>query len=738
MNGNHKLHSRQFNGYELDGGVYKFPEGTKDFLDAAFTHATLVKKGKRLLYYNIPASFDIETSSFYAIKDDGKHEDAIKQATMYIWQFGINGHVIYGRTWYEFGLFIESLVNYAKLNRNCRLIIYVHNLSYEFQFIKNYFKWDDVFSMKTRRPVYAVSGGLEFRCSYYLSNYALAYIGDNLLTKYPVKKMVGDLDYSLIRHSNTPLTEKELGYAINDVRVVMSYIQEKIENDGSIAEIPLTNTGYVRNHCRKVCFGEMNPDDPDEYREGMNYKAIMRTLKLQSAEEYEQAKRCFMGGFTHANAMYVNQTLSDVNLNKDVASDYPSQMAYQYFPMSSSIYIGSVDKEDILRQYLKTYCCMFDLYIVNIRPRVLFENILSVSRCEFVDSAPYVTNNGRIVSCDGILMTTVTELDFNMLEKFYVWDGIYVDNMRIYKRGYLPTLLIKAVLDFYMKKTTLKDVLGHETEYMVSKNMLNASFGMIVTDIIRDMFEYDEEWTKFSPDIASSIEKYNKSYSRFLFYPWGVWVTAHARNTLFRAILELGEDYVYSDTDSVKGFNKEKHQKFFDNYNTEIKALAIQASARHGIPLEYFMPKTPGGKSKLLGVWEDDPPYVRFKTCGAKRYLYEQLNHSSQLELKMTVAGLGKHKALKYLLERFDNDNTKVFDFFEDGMYIEPEHTGKLTLTYIDGECSGSVTDYLGVSSNYYESSCIHSEDASFCMSLLNQYLEYIMGLKTEIGTYEK
>ena len=104
----------------------------------------------------------------------------------------------------------------------------------------------------------------------------------------------------------------------------------------------------------------------------------------------------------------------------------------------------------------------------------------------------------------------------------------------------------------------------------------------------------------------------------------------------------------------------------------------------------------------------------------------------------MTVAGLGKKKALNYLLERFGNNHDKVFDFFENGMYIDPEHTGKLTLTYIDGECSGSVEDYLGVSSNYYESSCIHSENASFEMSLLPQYIDYLTGMKMEIGTYEK
>lgn len=730
-----------FNGYNPNGGVYTMDE-MENFLNDAFHITDMIKSTKRVLYYNIPCAFDIETTSFYAEDSvtDPKHPEYIKQATMYIWQFGINGYTIYGRSWWDFGRFISALVDYAKLTRNCRLVVYVHNLTFEFQFLKHWFEWQDVFAIKTRRPIYAITGGLEFRCSYYLSNYSLEYIGENLLTKYPVKKLVGDLDYNKIRHCKTELTQKEINYAINDDRVVMSYIQQKIEEDGGITKIPLTNTGYVRNHCRAVCFGEIG--DEDAKRDGLNYRAIIRSL-VMTYPEYQQAKRAFLGGFTHASAMWAGKLLSNVDINDDEASAYPAQLAYKYFPMSSAMYIGKVKNRQMLDGYLKTYCCMFDLYIVNIRPRVLFENILSVSRCQFIKNddgsdPAYQSNNGRIVSCNGILMTTVTELDFEMLEKFYVWDGIYVDELRIYKRGYLPTLLVKAVLDFYAGKTTLKDVPGKETEYMVSKNMLNSSYGMMVTDIIRDMFEFDGEWSKEKADGEYSIEQYNKSYTRFLFYPWGVWTTAHARHCLYRAILELGEDYVYADTDCVKGFNYEAHKDWFRKYNIEIKSLAIQASARHNIPLEYFMPKTPKGKEKLLGVWEHDPGYERFKTCGAKRYLVEQKNNSGQLELHMTVAGLGKQKALKYLLEKFNNDHTAIFDYFEDGMYIPAEHTGKLTHTYIDDKQSGSMTDYNGISYGYFEYSSVHLEAASFEMSMLPEYLGYLTEMRIEVGTYEK
>ena len=274
----------EWTGYKK-GQVYKASQ-LADALKEAFEEQQAdIVEDNRVFYYNCPASFDIETSSFY-------NEDGEKRACMYIWQMGFNGTVIYGRTWEEWLNCLEQLVDYLELDETHRLIIYVHNLGYEFQFIRKFFDWDKVFAIKQRRPVYALCKGLEFRCSLFLSNYALAYIGDNLLHKYPVKKLVGDLDYSKLRHSKTPLTEQELAYCINDVKVVMSYIQEKIEQDGDITKIPLTNTGYVRNYCRKECFFEGIPEEDEEGRKRvlMNYRAIMKSLQIESKVEYEPVK----------------------------------------------------------------------------------------------------------------------------------------------------------------------------------------------------------------------------------------------------------------------------------------------------------------------------------------------------------------------------------------------------------------------------------------------------------------
>ena len=211
----------------------------------------IVKDNKSIIWYNVPCSFDIETSSFY---QDGIVAPENKRAIMYIWQFGICDLVTYGRTWDEFKDFLSAVSAVLSLDEKVRLVCYVHNLPYEWQFIRKHFDWDSVFFLEERKPVKARVGGIEFRCSLKLAGgKSLANVGKDLQW-HKVEKKVGDLDYDLIRTPLTPLTETELGYCEYDIRVVNAYIAEKILQDGNITRVPLTNTGYVREYCRKACF----------------------------------------------------------------------------------------------------------------------------------------------------------------------------------------------------------------------------------------------------------------------------------------------------------------------------------------------------------------------------------------------------------------------------------------------------------------------------------------------------
>ena len=240
---------------------------------------------RKRYYYNKACAFDIETTSTII--------NGTKCAFMYVWMLGIDGYCIVGRTWEEFMWCVDKICEFCGLQGDVLLPIYVHNLSYEMQFIKDRFEWTYILALDERKPIYCrAKCGIEFRCSYRLSGYNLEKVGENL-QKYKVSKMVGDLDYEKVRHSKTPLTKEELGYCVHDVLVVMAYIQECIDQEGSVNYIPSTKTGYVRRYVKRECIGTSKHRN---YR----YRNMIRYLTLEP-DEYLQLRECFQGGFTHAS-----------------------------------------------------------------------------------------------------------------------------------------------------------------------------------------------------------------------------------------------------------------------------------------------------------------------------------------------------------------------------------------------------------------------------------------------------
>ena len=680
-------------------------------LDDILCEIDFVNKGKKTKVSNVASVFDIEATSFY--------KDGEKQCCMYAWVFGLNGRCIRGRNWQEFIDVIDELVKEYELSPQKRLVIYVHNLAYEFQWFKKYFEWENVFAMDNRKPLYAVTTtGIEFRCSYLLSGYSLAKLGENL-TKYKVEKKVGDLDYELIRHSKTPLTEKEWCYILNDGLVVMAHIQEEIERCGGIQNIPLTKTGYVRDLCREKC---LKGDGR------FSYTKTMRNLRL-TVQDYHQLKRAYTGGFTHANINYVDRIIENVH-SFDFSSSYPAVMLSEKYPMSKSFRV-TIGSEEEFRDCLNAYCCMFDCTFHNIQSKVNFENYISISRC--IEAEHFVLNNGRVVEADTIKIA-LTEQDFFIIAEMYDWDYIEVANFNCFYKGYLPKDFILTILDLYKDKTELKGVKGKEVEYLVSKGMINSCYGMCVTDPCRDENLYEDDlWSTQKADVETLIDRYNKNNNRVLYYPWGVWVTAYARRNLFSGVLEFREDYVYSDTDSVKVVNMEKHKDYIEKYNREIAKKIEKCLGHYDIPIEMAEPKTIKGIKKPLGVWDYEGMYTRFKTLGAKRYMTEQNG-----ELSITIAGVSKTAGTKYLKHTF-GDNTNIFNEFTEDLHfparydcngVEENGSGKLCHTYIDTYMEGELVDYMGNKYVYNEQSGVHMENTEYTLSLDNEFKSLIMGIK--------
>lgn len=686
-------------------------QGKNHYSNAKKIKKTLrVNKQKEIVYYyNLACGMDIETSSF--LNDDGE-----KVALMYCHQWKIEDEFYIARTWEEFRKVIKTLKEVYKLNFNNRLVIYVHNLPYEFQFFRNEIKVDSVFATDDRKAIKVLCDGIEFRDSYILTQKSLEYVGKDV----GVKKLKEDMDYDLVRTPETPMTEKEIEYCYNDVEIIVQLIRKKIKEDGNITKIPMTNTGYVRNFFKENCFNKNNYSA---------YRKLMGSLTIKS-DEYLMLKKAFQGGFTHANAQYVGKLIKELVESQDFTSSYPAVMLSEKFPMSKARAVVAKSIED-LHKLENKYCYMVDISFYDLETKDVPDHLLSESKCDEI-SASKVIDNGRVVYADYV-RTTITDVDLNLMEKFYTWTKYEVHTAKAYLKGYLPKPIIESMWQLYKDKTELKGIPEKSVEYMIKKGMCNSGYGMIVTDIVRDEIIYEEDWAIEKADVQDQIDHYNNSKTRFLFYPWGVWVTAYARRNLLEGILEAGYDFIYADTDSRKILHPENHKSYVNEYNKTITEKITSCLKSAGI--EYEPPKDIKGTEHPLGVWDYDGTYTQFKTLGAKRYCYLDEDNA----IGFTVAGIPKSSGIAKIVKG-DYEIVKGkpilkngyvdFDSFTSGFTLSEEESGKLTHTYIDVEREGVVYDYLGKGYEYNVKSAVHLSKSTASITLSKSFEKYLLGIE--------
>lgn len=637
--------------------------------------------------FEIPAAFDTEATSFY--DKAGK-----KCSLVYIWMFGIEDTVVYGRTLREFAEFIRRLndiiedmsVSDAKTN----LRVYVHHLRYDFSHIRKYFDWDKVFLTDLREPLYAQTRHIRFQDSLILAGgKSLEYVGKHL--RRPVFKAVGKLDYQLLRTPKTVLLPAEMHYCEQDVKVLLEYIREKMEDEGTITKIPYTNTGYVRRYVKEQCM-----------EHSRDYVQMMDEMTV-TCDSYLLAEQAFRGGVTGPNLARQHTVIKNV-ASADLKSAYPASIVMDYFPMSYFFPVTDKDSNKHWRRYMDEYCCLFEVKFSGLVPTNNYQFPLSDNKCKLTAGR---VQNGRVISA-AQCVTWGTELDYKWWARFYTWDSVEFTRFRVAKRGRLPKPIIMSVLNFFNDKTLLDGQADKQEEYMLSKNMLNSIYGMMVMKIVRAIYSYNAETHEFEQsdkNYEKDIDKYNKKYDRFLYYPWGVWVTAHTRDRLYSAIEAVGDDFLYCDTDAVYYTGGGKHTRWFWEYNARTREDLVRVCRELNIGTEYAMPK-----GLVLGTFEPQAQATEFKTIGPKRYMYKTADEKYHL----TVAGTNKSKTLDYILNQSGTTKQGPMEIFSLGLVVPAEYAKRLVMTYIDEPREGDLTDLDGVPYHYYVPSGVHMEPAEY------------------------
>ena len=640
--------------------------------------------GKRKKYDNNIYTFDIETTSyilykgevkdtsFYDTLNEKEREFVEPRSTMYIWQFSINDTVYYGRTWEELKEFFKMLDYYNPVTK----IVFIHNLAFEFQYLYSNIAQENVFARASHKVIKSKCKdyNIEFRCSYMMSNTKL----DNLTKVYnlPVKKKVGDLDYTKIRHSKTSLTEEELGYCENDCLVLYHYIKFELSQYERVDKIPITSTGHVRRELR------------DLIQKDYSYKAKVRKAISTDPHVYNLLVMAFQGGYTHANWVYADEVLKDVD-SWDETSAYPYVMVTYKFPATAF-------KKSWVRSYeqmSKNFAYLLYIKFKNVKSKY-YNNFISASKCMNLRGAKY--DNGRLISADSFEMV-ITDVDFYLYLKSYEFEYEIVESYySVYK--YLPKQYINFILEKYVNKTEFKGVEGKEIEYNLEKQKFNALYGMTVTNVIKSEVSFENNtWTETEMTNEEIIDKLKSEYKKgFLAFSYGVWVTAYARKNLLENVMKLDEFCVYCDTDSMKllrGYDK----NIILNYNKKVEERIRSVSSLLNIDLNKYAPKDKKGREHMLGLFElekedyQDYSYSEFITQGAKKYAVRESvmnKETNELEdkIKITVAGVPKSgaKALKNLNQ------------FKDGLVFKFKDTNKNLLFYVDNQSPIELTDYQG------------------------------------------
>lgn len=577
-------------------------------------------------------TFDTETTSdfldengqpfMFDYDDPKKAQDAEKHSVCYLWQFGINETTRYiGRNLYEFCDLLYLLNQYCPHLK----FLYIHNLSFDFNFLQNVMRFDNVFARKPRHPLTArcFQFNVEFRCSYTLTNLSLEMWAKSNNLK--ATKHVGQLKYNVMRTPLTPLTDDEIDYAIADLDVMFYGLQIYKEQYGGVYAIPMTHTGKMRQACAEVM-----------KTEGY-YCERATSLMPQTLEDYIEQADAFVGGSVFCNWIYKDRLIEDVE-PYDIASSYPWVLINNKYPMTPfrTVPLGKIEQYKYNPKYL---------YIV----RFNVVNMVSNYNCHFMSRSKALklqnvqTDNGRII-CADYAEFVLTSVDFELFEKLY--DGkITVTEFRVCRAGYLNDKFRKFIIDLYKDKTTLKGVEGMEQLYQNKKEYINSAYGDFVTKIFSDEIVYDfsnkqKIWGVEELDEVKYEKKLNslnrKKYSNYKAFCQGIFVTAHARARIWNAVLQLDENIVYSDTDSLKLFNY--NGSYFEEQNKVVLTRHKEIADALKIDINDLSPVDVKGKKHPIGIWEKEEHAVYFKSLGCKQYLWQGVDGVKHL----TCAGVSK------------------------------------------------------------------------------------------------
>lgn len=609
--------------------------------DRDFLPKVITRGGKTLKTYFCKNWISLDTETAH------NHDEENPLAWVYQWAFKFGDEIVIGRRPSELVEALRRIHRALALSKERQLVVFVHNLSYDIQYIKDFltaeFGKPRILAVKPHKFITFEVDGFVFRCSYKLSNKSLSTWSSDLGTVHR-KRKEEKAYYDEIHYQDEELTEENWLYQIEDVVVLDEAIeaQMKTYND-TILTIPLTSTGYVRRDERR-----------NYKKDRKNRKRFLQTRLYE--DTYKACRGEFAGGLTHGARWYAGKTVrpekdkGEFIRHRDFRSHYPSQQRTRKFPVGNFMLYGTHLDFDKINELSKKYCVLMKITFENAHVRKFVPlPIISASKAYLnrKGNIDIIEDNGRALDVKGIFTVYATELDLYWLLKQYKFDGYDIDEAYISAKGYLPDYMKETVDTYFLGKTRWKKELSDakerkadlETivylslELMKSKNGLNGIYGCTATDPIRTAYllENDGTWKSEEPEIKGALNKFYASENSFNRYQVGIYTTSHARYELLEyaeLIQNNGGSVLYVDTDSIFYVSNEECEAAIENENARRKDRALKMGAY----VEY------NGEKVTYDAFDDEGEDITaFRFLHSKCYAYE-----CDGDLHCTIAGVSE------------------------------------------------------------------------------------------------
>lgn len=687
----------------------------KIIMSSLVSKASVIRDSKKNIktkkydeYLIIGSGFDTESSRI-------KVNDELETAYVYHWAFSFDNYEIMGRSLDSFQEFFGYLLSIIPEGK--KILCLVANLGFDYYFTKNRlvkYLVTKHFEKTAKNPlVVEVEEKVVFREVIGLFGKSLQHIAEQF-TK--TQKAVGNLDYSEVILSKTPLKDEEIVYVTDDVKILAELGRYVFKNYfGKNRTLPLTAISELRMDVKE----EMG----NNYFEIKN--EIMSWLPDDEDDYYLFRNWLFKGGLCGTNSLLMNQHLKNIG-HADFDSHYPAVMNHYLYPMGKAMRVSTEKFMSEKKPYIAV------IRFSQLRSKTT-HSILSLHKAldfdysEINNREKYIIDNGRIWRANEVTFV-VNDVEFMSIAQAYNFDVQSTEVIACWefeKYGRLPYYLLNVLNRQYEKKNVLKAQGKSGTlEYMFAKNKVNGIFGMTCTALYLDEYEIDDTG-EIVPKRNEDGTKYKKDYDKaiksvFLSPYWGMWITSYARSLLINFITKFPNCVIQYDTDSIF-FRTDlpessKLVEYIEKYNKDCIAFNNELFDNNPSFVK-------------LGTFEvDDYLLTDFKGLGSKRYMFRQFNpKEDKYEINTVVAGCRKGTIVDQFefntgLKAEENID-KVFDFFKDGLKIDKQHSKKLSSTYI--------SDYYGADSIYlyYKDRDGNAERIKLESAIVLKEVEFNMGL---------